>query len=194
MSSNLRQAPGVTASLYRVAVLVPCYNEERAIAKVVADFPAALPEASVYVCDNNSTDGTIAAAKVAGAIVRRETYQGRAFVVSRTFNDVKGRYLRAGGRRRDFRRAERQLSLFGTFGVAVAIMSVGLAIPIFITYVQEGLVQRQPTAVLSTGLMLLAFLSIAVGLILDTVTRGRRELKLIAYLALRALSEERRWS
>jgi glycosyltransferase involved in cell wall biosynthesis len=89
MSSNLRQAPGVTASLYRVAVLVPCYNEERAIAKVVADFRAALPEASVYVYDNNSADGTIAAAKVAGAIVRRETYQGRAFVVRRMFNDVK---------------------------------------------------------------------------------------------------------
>jgi glycosyltransferase involved in cell wall biosynthesis len=88
MSSNLRQAPGVTASLYRVAVLVPCYNEERAIAKVVADFPAALPEASVYVYDNNSTDGTIATAKVAGAIVRRETHQGMAFVVSRLFNDV----------------------------------------------------------------------------------------------------------
>ena len=54
-------------------------------------------------------------------------------------------------------------------------MSIGLAIPIFITYVQEGLVPRLPTAVLSTGLMLLAFLSLACGLILDTVTRGRRE-------------------
>jgi hypothetical protein len=84
--------------------------------------------------------------------------------------------------------------LFGTFGVALAVMSVGLAIPIFISYVQKGLVPRQPTAALSTGLMLLAFLSMAVGLILDTVTRGRRELKLIAYVALRALSEERRRS
>ena len=84
--------------------------------------------------------------------------------------------------------------MFGTFGIALTIMSVGLAIPIFITYVQEGLVPRHPTAVLSTGLMLLAFLSIAVGLILDSVTRGRRELKLIAYLALRALGEERRRS
>ena len=66
--------------LYRVAVLVPCYNDLRAIAKVVADFPAALPEASVYVYDNNSTDGIIATAKVAGAIVRRETYQaGRSW-------------------------------------------------------------------------------------------------------------------
>ena len=72
-------------------------------------------------------------------------------------------------------RAERPLSLFGAFGIALAIISIGLAIPIFITYVQEGLVPRLPTAVLSTGLMLLAFLSIACGLILDTVTRGRRE-------------------
>jgi hypothetical protein len=91
-------------------------------------------------------------------------------------------------------RAERPLSLFGTFGVALAIISIGLAVPIFITYVQGGLVPRLPTAVLSTGLMLLAFLSLAVGLILDTVTRGRRELKLIAYLALRAPGEERRRS
>jgi hypothetical protein len=76
-------------------------------------------------------------------------------------------------------------------GVALAIVSIGLAIPIFITYVQEGLVPRLPTAVLSTGLMLLAFLCFACGLILDTVTRGRRELKLLAYLALRAPGEER---
>jgi hypothetical protein len=91
-------------------------------------------------------------------------------------------------------RAERPLSLFGAFGAALAIVSIGLAIPIFITYVQEGLVPRLPTAVLSTGLMVLAFLSIAVGLILDTVTRGRREFKLIAYLALRAPGEDRRRS
>jgi hypothetical protein len=91
-------------------------------------------------------------------------------------------------------RAERPLSLFGSFGIALIIMSIGLAIPLVITYLQEGLVPRLPTAVLSTGLMLLAFLSIACGLILDTVTRGRRELKLIAYLALRAPGEERRRS
>jgi hypothetical protein len=91
-------------------------------------------------------------------------------------------------------RAERPLSLFGAFGIALIIMSVGLAIPIIITYLQQGLVPRLPTAVLSTGLMLLGFLSIAVGLILDTVTRGRREAKLIAYLALRAPGEERRRS
>jgi hypothetical protein len=59
---------------------------------------------------------------------------------------------------------------------------------------REGLVPRLPTAVLSTGLMLLGFLSIASGLVLDTVTRGRRELKLLAYLAQRAPAEERRRS
>jgi hypothetical protein len=64
--------------------------------------------------------------------------------------------------------------------------------PVFITYVQEGLVPRLPTAVLSTGLMVVACLSIAVGLILDTETRGRREAKLMAYLALRAPGEDRR--
>ena len=308
-----------------VAVLVPCYNEQHAIAKVVADFRAALPEATVYVYDNNSTDGTVAAATEAGAVVRRETRQGKGYVVRRMFNDVEADVYvlvdgdatydapsapamikkliedrldmvvatrvdhdaaayrpghRAGNRlltgfvahifgraftdilsgyrvfsRRfvksfpilsggfeieteltvhalelelpvgevatpyysrpvgsasklstwhdGFRifwtvlklyRAERPLPLFGAFGVALVIISVGLAIPIVFTYVQEGIVPRLPTAVLSTGLMLLAFLSFACGLILDTVTRGRREAKLMAYLALRAPGEERRRS
>jgi len=322
MSSNVPHAGNMTEIRCQVAVLVPCYNEERAVAKVVADFRTALPDAAIYVYDNNSTDGTVEAARLAGAVVRRETYQGKGHVVRRMFNDVEadvyvlvdgdatydaasapamigkliderldmvvaarvdqdvaayrrghrtGNWLLTGfvahmfGRsftdilsgyrtfsRRfvksfpilsggfeieteltvhalelelpvgevatpyfsrpsgsasklstfsdGFRilwtvlklyRAERPLSLFGAFGVALAIMSIGLALPIFVTYLQEGLVPRLPTAVLATGLMLLAFLSIACGLILDTVTRGRRELKLIAYLALRAPGEER---
>jgi glycosyltransferase involved in cell wall biosynthesis len=308
-----------------LAVLVPCYNEEHAIAKVVADFRNALPTAAIYVYDNNSTDGTVAAARQAGAVVRREAHQGKGYVVRRMFNDIEADLYvlvdgdatydapsatamiakliedrldmvvasrtdrdeaayrpghRAGNRlltgfvahifgraftdilsgyrvfsRRfvksfpilsggfeieteltvhalelelpvgevatpyysrpegsasklstwhdGFRilwtvlklyRAERPLPLFGAFGVALVIVSIGLAIPIVITYVQEGIVPRLPTAVLSTGLMLLAFLSFACGLILDTVTRGRREAKLIAYLALRAPGEERRRS
>jgi glycosyltransferase involved in cell wall biosynthesis len=325
MSSSERPAGSATEARYQVAVLVPCYNEERAIAKVVADFRAALPAAALYVYDNNSTDGTVAAARRAGAVVRREIYQGKGHVVRRMFNDVEADVYvlvdgdatydapsalamvnkliqerldmvvatridhegaayrpghRAGNRlltgfighmfghaftdilsgyrafsRRfvksfpilsggfeieteltvhalelelpvgeiatpyfprpsgsasklstwsdGFRilwtvlklyRAERPLSFFGAFGAALAIISIGLAVPIIITYLEEGLVPRLPTAVLSTGLMLLAFLSIACGLILDTVTRGRRELKLIAYLALRAPGEERRRS
>ena len=323
MSSNQRLADSVTAAEYQVAVLVPCFNEERAIAKVVAAFRAALPDAVVYVYDNNSTDGTVAAAREAGAVVRRETHQGKGYVVRRMFNDVEAdiyvlvdgdatydapsapamvaklvderldmvvgaridreeaayrRGHRAGnwlltrfithifGRsftdilsgyrvfsRRFVKsfpilsggfeieteitvhalelelpvgevatpyysrpsgsasklstwrdglrilwtvfklyRAERPLPFFGSLGVGLAIISVGLVIPILVTYLQEGLVPRLPTAVLSMGLMLLAFLSIACGLILDTVTRGRREFKLIAYLALRAPGEERR--
>jgi len=325
MSSNQDLTGSASRAPYEVAVLVPCYNEERAIGKVVADFRAALPDAKIYVYDNNSTDGTVELAKQAGAVVRREIHQGKGYVVRRMFNDVEADVYvlvdgdatydaasapamvsklieerldmvvaaridreeeayrpghRAGNRlltgvvghmfghafsdilsgyrvfsRRfvksfpilsggfeieteltvhalelelpvgevatpyysrpsgstsklstwsdgfrilwtTFRlyRAERPLALFGGFGVALAIISMGLAIPIFITYVQEGLVPRLPTAVLSTGLMLIAFLSMACGLILDTVTRGRRELKLIAYLALRAPGEERRRS
>jgi hypothetical protein len=89
-------------------------------------------------------------------------------------------------------RAERPLPLFTAIGLSLAIISIGISIPIFITYMREGLVPRLPTAVLATGLMLLGFLSIACGLVLDTVTRGRRELKLLAYLAQRAPAEERR--
>jgi len=89
-------------------------------------------------------------------------------------------------------RAERPLRFFGTIGAALALIAVGLAIPVLVTYFEIGLVPRLPTAILSMGLMVLAFLCVAVGLILDTVTRGRRETKLFAYLALRAPGEERR--
>ena len=325
MPQNESSSEPMSESRYEVAVLVPCYNEERAIAQVVADFRAALPCATVYVYDNNSTDGTVEAAQRAGAVVRRETHQGKGHVVRRMFNDIEadiyvlvdgdatydapsaprlvaklrddrldmvvgsridretaayrpghrtgnlmltgfithifGRaftdilsgyrvfsrrfvksfpilsggfeieteltvhalelelpvgelttpyYSRPAGSASKlstwhdgFRilwtvlklyRAERPLALFGSLGLALAIMAIGLVIPVFITYLEEGLVPRLPTAVLSTGLMVVAVLSIACGLILDTVTRGRREAKLIAYLALRAPGEERRRS
>src|SRR5262249_47628594 len=79
-------------------------------------------------------------------------------------------------------RSHPPLAFFSGLGIALAILSVALAIPIFVTYFEQGIVPRIPTAILSTGLMLLASLSIVAGLVLDTVTRGRREAKLIAYL------------
>jgi len=300
-----------------VAVLVPCFNEEVAIAKVVTDFRAALPAATVHVYDNNSTDRTAEMARGAGALVRREAHQGKGNVVRRMFSDVeadlyvlvdgdatydaasatamiqkllkdrldmvvaarvhsgKGTYRRGhqmGNRlltgfvasvfrssftdilsgyrvfsrrfvksfpvlSRGFEieteltvhalelelsvaeiptpyyarpegsasklstwrdglrivatilkllRSERPLTFFSAIGVVLAAVSVILAIPIFITYLEKGIVPRLPTAVLSTGLMLVALLSIGSGLILDTVTRGRREMKLLAYLEHRA--------
>lgn len=306
---------------YKIAVLVPCYNEEVAVAKVVEDFRAALPEATVFVYDNNSTDNTVAAARAAGAEVYRETRQGKGFVVRRMFTDVEADiyvlvdgdatydapsvrkmiarlvderldmvvgsrvhrekaayraghetgnrlltrfvasvfgpsfndmlsgyrvfsrrfvksfpvlsggfeieteltihalelglavaeidtpyYARLEGSssklntwRDGFRilwtilqlyRAERPLPFFSAVGFALAIVSVALAVPIVITFVETGMVPRLPTAILSTGLMLVAFLSFAVGLVLDTVTRGRREMKLLAFLALRAPGDE----
>ena len=87
-------------------------------------------------------------------------------------------------------RSERPLAFFSGIGAALAIVSVGLSIPIFVTYLREGIVPRIPTAVLSTGLMLLAFLAVVAGLVLDTVTRGRREMKLIAYLDQRGPGED----
>ncbi len=309
--------------LYKIAVLVPCYNEQAAIAKVVKDFRAALPDAAIFVFDNNSADKTAAVARAAGAEVFQEKHQGKGFVVRRMFTDVEAdiyvlvdgdatydapsanalitRLLadrldmvvanrvdreksayRAGHRtgnrmltafvasmfgptfndvlsgyrvfsRRFVKsfpllsagfeieteltihalelglavaeidtpyyarlqgsasklntwrdgtrilrtiiklyRAERPLAFFTGIGMALGIASIGFAIPVFVTYLQTGLVPRLPTAILSTGLMLLAFLSIAVGLVLDTVTRGRREMKLLAYLSHRAPGEERR--
>ena len=73
-----------------------------------------------------------------------------------------------------------------------AVSSIALAIPIVMTYLETGLVPRLPTAVLATGLMLSALLCMAVGLVLDTVTRGRREMKLLAYLSHRAPDQEHR--
>jgi glycosyltransferase involved in cell wall biosynthesis len=304
-----------------VAVLVPCFNEEAAIASVVADFRAALPEAAIYVYDNNSTDRTIEVAGAAGAVVRRETHQGKGNVVRRMFADVdadvyvlvdgdatydapSARALiarliedrldmvvaarihreeaayrmghRLGNRlfsafvdlvftatftdilsgyrvfsrrfvksfpvlsrgfeieielsvhalelelpvaeietpyyarphgsasklntwRDGFRilstivnlyRTERPLAFFGALGAAFALAAVVLAIPIFETFLRLGIVPRFPTAILSTGLMLLAFFFGIAGLILDTVTKGRREMKLIAYLAQPAPGED----
>jgi len=89
-------------------------------------------------------------------------------------------------------RSERPLNFFGAIGVSLAIVSIGLAIPIIITYLEIGTVPRLPTAVLSTGLMVLGCLSVSAGLILDTVTRGRREVKLLAYLGQRAIEDRRK--
>lgn len=72
----------------RVAVLIPCYNESRTIEKVVRDFRRALPEAVVYVYDNNSTDGTGEIAARAGAVVRRERMQGKGNVIRRMFREI----------------------------------------------------------------------------------------------------------
>lgn len=72
----------------RVAVIVPCYNEEATVAAVVSDFKSALPEADVYVYDNNSTDETAAKARAEGAIVRSESRQGKGYVVRRMFADI----------------------------------------------------------------------------------------------------------
>ena len=82
----------------KIAVLLPCYNEEPTIAKVVSDFHAALPEAIIYVYDNNSTDGTAQAARQAGAIVRHEPMQGKGNVIRRMFREVEADcYLMADG-------------------------------------------------------------------------------------------------
>src|SRR5215468_8916025 len=319
-----RKEAGQQAALQtrqRLAILVPCFNEETAIGRVVADFRAALPEAVVYVYDNNSTDRTVEVAAAAGALVRRETHQGKGNVVRRMFADVDADIYvlvdgdatydapsaramiarlvddrldmvvaarvdrdaaayrpghRTGNRlltrffasvfgatftdilsgyrvfsrrfvksfpvlSRGFEietelavhalelelavaeiptpyyarpqgsvsklstwrdglrilativslyRAERPLAFFSGLGIALAILSVALAIPIFVTYFEQGIVPRIPTAILSTGLMLLASLSIVAGLVLDTVTRGRREAKLIAYLEQAAPGEQ----
>src|SRR6202035_1113954 len=87
-------------------------------------------------------------------------------------------------------RSEKPLRFFTAIGIFLMLVSVGLAIPILVTYLEEGLVPRLPTAVLSMGLMIVAVLSVSSGLVLDTVTRGRREMKLLAYLSQPAINKD----
>ena len=297
-----------------IAVLLPCYNEEAAIAQTIAGFRAALPAAAIYVYDNNSRDRTVEVARAAGAIVRTERIQGKGAVVRRMFADVDadvyvmadgdatydaasapalvGRLLdeqldmvvgsrvheaveayrrghqfgnamltgmlarlfgrsfsdilsgyRVFSRRfvksfpvlsvgfeieteisvhalelkmpvaevstpyfarpegsasklstyRDgwrilgtivtLYRIERPLWFFGGLGGLLALLAVVLAVPLGITYAETGLVPRVPTAILVTGLVIIATLAFFAGLILDTVVRGRREVRRLAYLA-----------
>ena len=80
--------------------------------------------------------------------------------------------------------SEKPLLFFGLSGGVLLLLALLLAIPLFITYAQTGLVPRFPTAILATGLVTLAFLSFTCGLILQTVTLGRKEMKRLAYLAI----------
>ena len=304
----------------RIAVLLPCYNEQAAIAATVEGFRAALPGAVVYVYDNNSTDGTREAAAKAGAVVRTERQQGKGHVVRRMFADVDADvYVMADGdltydpkaapamvdqlvaeqldmvvgtRRHDAKdayrgghvlgnqlftgllaglfgrsfsdifsgyrvfsrrfvksfpvlssgfeieteisvhalelrmpvgevettylarpegshsklstysdgwrilktivtlyRIERPVLFFGGIGALLLALAIILSIPLIVTYAHTGLVPRVPTAILVTGMTIVAVLNFFAGLILDTVTRGRREVRRLAYLSLAAPGE-----
>jgi glycosyltransferase involved in cell wall biosynthesis len=312
---------GSTAAPLRVAVILPCYNEEAAIGSTIAGFREALPAALIYVYDNNSSDRTMEVAARAGAIVRSERMQGKGHVVRRMFADVEADiYVMADGDatydataapglidrlideqldmvvgaraseveeayRRGHRfgnamltgilarifgrtfsdilsgyrvfsrrfvksfpilsagfeieteisvhalelrmpvgevvtrygarpegsesklstyrdgwrilrtiltlfRIERPVLYFGMIGLALALLAVILAIPLVVTYVQTGLVPRFPTALMATGLVIVAFLCFFTGLILDTVVRGRREVRRLAYLTFCAPSRD----
>lgn len=299
----------------RVAVLIPCYNEAVAIAGVVSDLRASLPEAAITVIDNNSSDTTASAARAAGAAVLHEARQGKGHAVRRGFADIDadiyllidgdGTYDAAaaaamvaclaegqldmvtGARRseaaaayrpghrtgnrlltglvgaifghevsdllsgyRAFSRRfvksfpalaegfeteteftvhalelampiaelpttyrerqagsasklntwrdgmrilrtvlvlakqERPLQLFSLGAAFLILLGLVFGLPVVATFMKTGLVPRLPTAILALGLVLLGFLALASGLILDSVARGRREMKRLAYLAI----------
>jgi len=301
----------------KIAVLLPCYNEEAAIGKTVAGFRAALPGATIYVYDNNSRDRTRDVAAEAGAVVRSERQQGKGHVVRRMFADIDADvYVMADGdltydpsaapqmvdlllaeqldmivgtRRHEEKdayrgghvlgnklftgllsglfgrsfsdifsgyrvfsrrfvksfpvlssgfeietemsvhalelrmpvgevetvylarpegsqsklstysdgwrilktiitlyRIERPVLFYGSIGALLVALAVVLAVPLVITYLNTGLVPRFPTAILVTGIIIVAVLCFFAGLILDTVTRGRREVRRLYYLSLAA--------
>lgn len=80
----------------KIAVLIPCYNEEKTIAKVVGDAREALPEAVVYVYDNNSSDRTVELARDAGAVIRYEHMQGKGNVIRRMFREIEAECYKIG--------------------------------------------------------------------------------------------------
>ena len=299
----------------RVAVLLPCFNEEAAIAATVAGFREALPGATVYVYDNNSRDRTREIAADAGAVVRTEGQQGKGHVVRRMFADIDADvYIMADGdltydpnaapamvdlliadqldmvvgtRRHEEKdayrgghvignklftgllsglfgrsfsdifsgyrvfsrrfvksfpvlssgfeieteisvhalelrmpvgemetvyaarpegsesklstfsdgwrilttivtlyRIERPVLFYGSIGAFLLTLAIVLSVPLVITYLNTGLVPRFPTAILVTGMTVIAVLCFFAGLILDTVTRGRREVRRLAYLSV----------
>jgi glycosyltransferase involved in cell wall biosynthesis len=301
----------------QIAVLIPCRNEEATIGQVARDFAAALPQATIYVYDNNSTDGTQEAARAAQAVVRSESRRGKGHVVCRMLADVEAdiyvlvdgddtydaasaprmierlraeqldmvtaarvptssaayrpghrsgnrvltrlvadlfenrfsdilsgyrvfsrRFVKSfpalasgfeietaftvhalelrmpvaemetpykdrpegsASKLRTYRDGFRILStifrlllevrpmyLLGSLSFLLAMVSLGLGIPVIATYLETGLVPRLPTAVLAASLMVLACLLLASGLILDIVTLGRREAKRLRYLSLPA--------
>ncbi len=86
-------------------------------------------------------------------------------------------------------RIERPVLFYGGFAAFLAGLGLVLAVPLVVTYAETGLVPRFPTAILVTGMMVVAFLSFGVGLILDTVVRGRREVRRLAYLSFPAVGE-----
>ena len=88
LDRQARPLPAASRTRLRVAVVVPCLNEEATVARVVGDFQAALPEAEIYIFDNGSSDRTAAVAREAGALVRRELLPGKGNVVRRMFADV----------------------------------------------------------------------------------------------------------
>jgi glycosyltransferase involved in cell wall biosynthesis len=313
------QVIGLPADL-RVAVLLPCYNEAGAIVQTIEGFKAALPMATIYVYDNNSTDGSGALAKAAGAQVQIVRQQGKGHVVRRMFADIDADiYIMADGDatyeaaaapfmvaemlaenldmivgarrsevedayRRGHRlgnkmltgllqqlfgrsftdilsgyrvfsrrfvksfpvlsagfeieteisvhalelsmpvrevvtayaarpegsesklstyrdgwrilntiitlyRIERPIGFFGLIGFALILFAAVLSVPLVLTYIDTGLVPRLPTALLVVGMGIVGVLSWSCGLILDTVVRGRREVKRLAYLSHAAPSD-----
>lgn len=93
-----RKGKGIMKERESIAVLIPCYNEAKTIAKVVTDYKTALPTATIYVYDNNSTDGTADMAREAGAVVRHEWRQGKGNVIRSMFRDIEADcYLMADG-------------------------------------------------------------------------------------------------
>jgi hypothetical protein len=87
-------------------------------------------------------------------------------------------------------RIERPVLFYGSFGLMLAMIALVLSVPLAITFAQTGLVPRLPTAILATGLIILAFMSFMCGLILDTVVRGRREVRRLAYLSYPAVGNQ----
>lgn len=177
----------------KVAVLIPCYNEAGTIEKVIRDYRGVLPDADIYVYDNNSTDGTDEIAARAGAIVRHEYKQGKGNVIRTMFREIPVEYrdrpegsvsklntyadgMKVLGTIFKLYKDYKPMAFFGIFALVFLLASVGFFIPVLVDYIRTGLVPRYPTMIVSVTLALFALLSFLIGVVLDVIVKKHRQL------------------
>ena len=167
----------------RIAVLIPCFNEASSVAKVVRDFRIALPDVTIYVYDNNSTDGTPEITEKAGAVVKYDPRQGKGNVVRRMFQDINAEcYIMADGDDAfpadgfkvirtilQFLSNYEPFKFFGMLSFFLVILSILFLLPVLADYLRMGLVERFPTLIVCGFAMIAAFNLLFAGIILHSM-------------------------
>lgn len=159
----------------KIAVLIPCYNEEKTIYKVVTDFKAVLPDSTIYVYDNNSSDKTSELAEKAGAVVRKEYKQGKGNVIRRMFSGSESKLNTYSDGIKvlltivKLYKNYKPFGFFTAISLVLALCSILFFIPVLSAYFKTGVVDRFPTLIVCGFVMVMAILFFAVGVLLSTL-------------------------